>query len=91
MVEVLVENAFLAAEVVLDGDAKCLDEVDDGLLLEEDPCLSLLNTIFLSRNIRHDIFEMRVRWVDATSLIIDWCPYLARGTTRCEQKSCCSG
>ena len=53
MIKVLVENAFLTTEVVFDGGAECLDEIDHGLLLEEDPSLSLLFTVCLSRNFWH--------------------------------------
>ena len=69
VVEVLVENAFLTTEVVLDGDAECLDEIDDGLLLEEGPRLSLLYAVCLSRDIWHDIFGTRVRRAAATLLM----------------------
>ena len=69
MIKVLVENAFLATEVVFDGGTECLDEIDDGLLLEEDPRLSLLYTVCLSRNFWHHIFETRVRQAHVTPLM----------------------
>ena len=61
MVEVLVENSLLTAEVVFDGDAERLDKVDDGLFLKDDPCLSLLIAECISGNLWHDICEIRVR------------------------------
>ena len=88
MVEIFVENAFLTAEVMFDGGAERLDEIDDGLLLDEDPSLSLLLAEGISGNLWHDVCETRVRWADVT-VPGRW--YLARGTTRCEQKSCCQG
>ena len=67
MVEVLVEKAFFTTEVVLDGGGECLDEINDGLLFEEDPRLSFLYTVRLSRDAWHDIFETWVRRAGVTS------------------------
>lgn len=58
MVKVFVENTFLAAEVVFDGDAEGLKEIYDGLLFDHDPRLSLLHADCLSRNLWHDIYEI---------------------------------
>ena len=66
MVQVLVKNAFLTTEVVFYGDAERLDEIDDGLLLDEDPRLSLLLADRLARNLWHDVWGVRVRRVDVT-------------------------
>ena len=64
MVEVLIKNTFLTAEVMLDGDTERLDEIDDGLLLDEDPRLSLLLAEYFTRNLWHDVCEIRVRRAD---------------------------
>ena len=69
MIKVLVENTFLATEVMFDGDAERLDEIDDGLLLEEDPRLSVFRTGRLSRNLWHDIYGARVRRANLNSLM----------------------
>ena len=61
MVEILVENTFLTAEVMFDGDAECLDEIEYGLLLNEDPRPSLLLAECISGDVRHEICETRVR------------------------------
>ena len=61
MVEVLIVNTCLSAEVMFGGDSERLDEIDDGLLLDEDPNLSLLLAEGISGILWHDICEMRIR------------------------------
>ena len=59
VVEILVVNALLATEVVLDGDSKRLDEINDGLLLKESHRPSLFFAGGLSWNLGHHICETR--------------------------------
>ena len=67
MVEILVVNTFLTAEVMFDGDPERLDEVDNGLFLDEGPRPSLLFTECLSGNLWHVVCETRVRRVGVSS------------------------